>query len=216
MKKIWLMMLVSFLSYILLAEETSGTTQSAIEEAKVLIQKLDSNEVNESNKAYEKLLELAKKDKKVADFINQESQNESNSFNTRYMLKRIITTLNHQKETTSKEDKQETPFGTPIIRHFTISLPATKAALGIKGISINNPNILTHLKDTLGTNYQTMDEFLQSVGLDKPRGVFVLEVEKNYPAEKVLKTADIILKIDNIEISDWEHLKRIVEQNYKP
>ncbi len=199
------------------------------EDVSTLIQKLDSDKIAERNQAYDKLLELAKKDKSVLEIIKKEVDRSSNSFNTKYMLKRILNEVEKKDEGTDELDKQykdkksgrsEIGKGKKIkinnitLNNNTISLSKLfyKPTIGIKGISVSDSKILDVLESDFNTKYANIGEFLKAVGLDSAKGVFVLEVEKDSPAENLLQGGDILLKIDDEDIKDVDSLKDILER----
>ena len=64
----------------------------------------------------------------------------------------------------------------------------------------------------LGVYIQPVDEDLaKALHLKEPKGALVVEVEKGSPADKAgIKTSDVIVKFNGIEIRDPDHLKLLV------
>lgn len=72
---------------------------------KKLIDKIDSTHIKEREEALNKLKELAKNDKKVLEILRTESENETNSYNTRFFLKRLIKEIEKQEEKSREEEQ---------------------------------------------------------------------------------------------------------------
>lgn len=90
-----------------------------------------------------------------------------------------------------------------------------KPFIGIEYIEINEES-LGFFATEYNEKYITIQELLSDLGLEKEGGVFIKRIMGNSPADRAgLKEGDVILKIDNIEISDASKLRDII-LNYSP
>jgi hypothetical protein len=197
------------------------------EEVKALIQKLDSDNLQERTDAYNKLLELAKKDKSVLEIIKQEAQNQNTTANTKYLLQRIINAIEkpqqeEEKNKPSTESRNAHQITLPIgrIQVFTIPANPTKPNLGIEGIDLSNQenikNALAAINHIFGKKYENVDEFLKDIlpPQQAPKGVFVTHIAHASPAMNIIELGDVILKVDSHDITSPSDLKDVLEKHY--
>jgi hypothetical protein len=198
------------------------------EEVKALIQKLDSDNLQERTDAYNKLLELAKKDKSVLEIIKQEVQNQNTTANTKYLLQRIINAIEKPQQeeeknkpsTESRNAHQITLPGGGVVRVFTIPANPPKPNLGIEGIDLSNQenikNALAAINHIFGKKYENVDEFLKDIlpPQQAPKGVFVTHIAHASPAMNIIELGDVILKVDSHDITSSADLKDVLEKHY--
>lgn len=195
---------------------------AAADDVTVLIGKLDSDSVEERNTAYEKLLRLAKSNEEVLSLIKKESESPSRSFNTKFFLKKIVKEIEMSKDNDTKNDnikemERSGVFG-PIVGGGAKAIQINfdkNLHIGIVGIDVNSDDFLTKAQRYISEKYKDKKEFMEKTGLKEDRGVFLIEVAKGSPADGKLKVGDIILKMGDREIVDFEGLKDELEKNYK-
>ncbi len=68
------------------------------DEIRRLIDKIDSVEINERDAALSELKSKVRNDKKVLEFLKSESEKESNSYNIRFFLKRLVKEIENEGE----------------------------------------------------------------------------------------------------------------------
>lgn len=73
-----------------------------------LVDKIDSIHIKEREEALNKLKKLAKDDEKILQFLQSESENESNSYNTRFFLKKLIQDIEKNNDKQKMENQENT------------------------------------------------------------------------------------------------------------
>lgn len=186
-----------------------------------LIKGLDAEQMEDRNKAYDKLLELSKQNKDIFEIVKKESENPQQSYHTRYLLKKIIGVIEGKKS----EEEKGTAKGSGGSSTITLPIGRIKGSfiidwkkpyIGVMVMAVKDKGFLDYIEKTFDSKYSGLDEFIRDVGLDEAKGLFVVDIEKNSPADGTLKVGDIILELDGREVNDASAFSTTLKKEYKP